>query len=194
MSWCVSPLECELRQIFATSFYPTPRPHLAKRRRQSFKRKWLPRRALHWSRPPKHLIKTLPSGLIILLLRIPHMENWCLASGERLCVTKLLAWSVRGGGGGALEDWLLLSLTSCPRGELPWQPTSQRSQATHSNLLILQTKNAGSRRASVSWVTNCCQAWVGSWQSGMEPQVLCCWKEEKGPVIQAGRTVEEFLV
>ena len=115
------------------------------------KRKWLLRRALHLPRPPKHLIKTLPSGLISLLLQIPHMENWCLASGERLCVTKLLAQSRPGQGTGqAREDGLLLSLTSCPPGravlaaDFTEEPSDQQQIARFTN------KNSDSRRACVS--------------------------------------------
>lgn len=66
------------------------------------------------------------------------------------------------------------------------EPSDQQQIAHFTN------KNADSRRACVSWVTNCSQAWVGSWQSVVEPQVL--WKEGERPVTQAGRTVEECLV
>lgn len=55
VGWFVSPLECELGQIFATSFFPTPRPDLSKEDSLSRER-WLPR-PLYLPRPPKHLNK-----------------------------------------------------------------------------------------------------------------------------------------
>lgn len=107
---------------FLPPLFLAPRAHLSKRRRRSFKREQLPRRAPRRPDLPDISSKTPPSGLASLWLHIRHTANWRWAPGGQLRATQPLRGCRRGQGLGqelgeltfAFTDHLSLSLTSGP--------------------------------------------------------------------------------
>lgn len=136
MSRCVSPLECELGQIFATSF-PHTQSLISQKRRQVFAQKAAVQKGTAFAQTSQ-MSHQNPSFWVdfSVAANTTHGELRVAPCDKSTC--KILEEGK--GTGQALGDRPLLSLPSYPPGEPPSRPTSQRSQATNSKLLILQTK------------------------------------------------------
>lgn len=140
VGWFVSPLECELGQIFATSFFPLP--GLISQKKTVFPEKGgCPG---HFICPDLPNISTKNASFWVDFSVAANTTHGELALGFwRVTLCNKTTYSIQAGAGRGPCAWgsdFCVHWPAVPLGELPLRLTSHRSQATKSKLLILQTK------------------------------------------------------